>query len=228
MCRLWDTFQFEGAHERLSAGRQSEPYLELIASTKDAQKAQAKYPLSQSLPFRTALSSISCIVCPFWSIALIFSLSSYCSLDSSYSSSPQLDLHWFCLFSFHLVGSRNGCPSSNFGCPHTGQAPLLLGPGLATCLQFQNQREAHYKINQALLILRRTYSFHPHVVGILNFPSGDGRTIVYAIAAGGSIVLLLFINSATHQTKFLKPCRTLIRTYFLLPTLFGRHRFLGP
>lgn len=50
----------------------------------------------------------------------------------------------------------------------------------------------------------------------------------YAIAAGGSIVLLLFINSATHLTRFLGPCPTLIQKYFLLLTLVGRHRFFGP
>ncbi len=52
--------------------------------------------------------------------------------------------------------------------------------------------------------------------------------LTYAIAAGGSIVLLLFIHSATHLTRFLRPCRTLIRKYFLLLTLVGRHRFFGP
>jgi len=52
--------------------------------------------------------------------------------------------------------------------------------------------------------------------------------LTYAIAAGGSIVLLLFIHSATHLTRFLGPCRTLIRKYFLLLTLVGRHRFFGP
>ena len=50
----------------------------------------------------------------------------------------------------------------------------------------------------------------------------------YAIAAGGSIVLLFFINSATHLTRFLGPCRTLIQKYFLLLTLVRRHRFFGP
>ncbi len=50
----------------------------------------------------------------------------------------------------------------------------------------------------------------------------------YAIAAGGSIVLLLFIHSVTRLTRFLRPCRTLIRKYFLLLTLVGRHRFFGP
>ena len=50
----------------------------------------------------------------------------------------------------------------------------------------------------------------------------------YAIAAGGGIILLLFINATTHLTKFLEPCRMLIRKYFLLPTLVGRHRFFEP
>lgn len=52
--------------------------------------------------------------------------------------------------------------------------------------------------------------------------------LFYAIAAGGGIVILLFINATTHLTKFLEPCRMLIWKYFLLPTLVGRHRFLGP
>ena len=50
----------------------------------------------------------------------------------------------------------------------------------------------------------------------------------YAIAAGGSIILLLFIYSITRLTRFLRPCRTLIRKYFLLLTLVGRHRFFRP
>ena len=52
--------------------------------------------------------------------------------------------------------------------------------------------------------------------------------LTYAITAGGSVVLLFFIHSATHLTRFLGPCRTLIRKHFLLFTLMGRHRFLGP
>ncbi len=52
--------------------------------------------------------------------------------------------------------------------------------------------------------------------------------LFYAIAAGGSLVLLLLINFAAHLTRFLGPCRTLVRKYFLLPMLVGRHRFLGP
>lgn len=52
--------------------------------------------------------------------------------------------------------------------------------------------------------------------------------LFYAVAAGGTIVLLLFINSATHLTRFLEPFWTLIWKYFLLPTLVGRHRFFGP
>ncbi len=52
--------------------------------------------------------------------------------------------------------------------------------------------------------------------------------LTYAIAAGGSIILLLFIYSVTHLTRFLGPCRTLIRKYFLLLTLVGRHRFFEP
>lgn len=75
------------------------------------------------------------------------------------------------------------------------------------------------------MVLEGTHLFHPYVVGIqakMDVP------LTYAIAAGGSIVLLLFIHSATHLTRFLGPCQTLIRQYFLLFTLVGRHRFLGP
>ena len=53
-------------------------------------------------------------------------------------------------------------------------------------------------------------------------------SLFYAITAGGSIVLLFFINSVTHLIQSLEPYRTLIRKYLLLPTLIGRHRFLGP
>ena len=43
--------------------------------------------------------------------------------------------------------------------------------------------------------------------------------LFYAIAAGGSLVLLLLINFAAHLTRFLGHCRTLVRKYFLLPML---------
>ncbi len=53
-------------------------------------------------------------------------------------------------------------------------------------------------------------------------------TQFYAIAAGGSIVLLLVVNSARHLPELLAPGRALLQKYFLLPMLIRRHRFVGP
>jgi hypothetical protein len=52
-------------------------------------------------------------------------------------------------------------------------------------------------------------------------------TQFYAIAAGGSIVLLLVVNSARHLPELLAPGRALLQKYFLLPMFVRRHRFVG-
>lgn len=119
MCRLWDTFQFEGTYEWLSVGRQPEPYLEPIASTRDAGKTQARYSLFSN-PFPSPQHShhfpnLFVLSCPS---RQLLSFQSYYNLDSSYSSSLVLGV--LCsrvYFEFRVLGSRNGCPSSRFGCP---------------------------------------------------------------------------------------------------------------
>ncbi len=80
-----------------------------------------------------------------------------------------------------------------------------------------------------MVVLERTHSFHTLFVSIFDFNRQEmDATQFYAIAAGGSVVLLLIINSALHLTRFLGPFRTLIQKYFLLPMLVGRHRFVEP
>jgi len=140
MCRLWDTFQFEGTYEWLSVGRQTEPYVEPIASTRDAGKAQARYSLFSN-PFPSPQHSHTSLNCLFFLVhpGSFLSFQSYCSHDSSYSSSPLLGI-LLCLFFFRIVGSRNGCPhpvldALQFWMPSSNTGSFITGPVLATYLR---------------------------------------------------------------------------------------------
>jgi len=133
MCRLWDTFQFEGTYEWLSVGRQTEPYVEPIASTRDARKAGIIFSLLQSLPFAIAQSSVPRTVCPFLSIPAAFSLSKAIAvliplippLHSWVYFGPVYILFSHCGLQKRLPLFRFWMPSS-FGRPHPILAPLLL------------------------------------------------------------------------------------------------------
>jgi len=66
---------------------------------------------------------------------------------------------------------------SSFGCPHPILAPLLLArcrPSVSS--RFQNRRERHYKLDQALLVLGQLIHFTLTSSVSSTFPSRDGRT----------------------------------------------------
>lgn len=122
----------------------------------------------------TSLNCLSFLVHP----GSFLSFQSYCSLDSSYSSSPLLGILWSCVYSFFaLWASETAAPNPvldalQFWMPSFNTGSFITTQVSVTFLQYwlQNQRERHYKINKALLVLGRTHSFHSYVVSILDFP----------------------------------------------------------
>jgi len=53
-------------------------------------------------------------------------------------------------------------------------------------------------------------------------------TTFYAIAAGGTITVLLIVRFVAYLAKLLTPCSTWLHKHVLLPLIVRRHRFLGP